>query len=67
MALRDYYSELADRAVKTAAMSAILAIGADQVNAINGVAWYDVAGFAAGGAVLSLLTNLSQRGIFGRE
>lgn len=65
--IRDYYTELVDRAVKSAAQSAILVIGADQVNAINGVDWLTVLGCAAGGAALSLLTNLGQRGIFGRE
>ena len=62
-----YLRDLLDRATKTAAMSALLAVGADQVNAINGVDWYDVGGFALGGALLSVLTNVSQRGLFGRE
>lgn len=64
--LRAYYTELVDRALKTAAQSAILVIGADQFNVIH-VAWPEVAGFAAGGAALSVLTTLAQRGVFGRE
>jgi hypothetical protein len=46
-----------ERAVKTAAQSAILVIAADQVNALT-VAWVEVGGFALGGAVLSLLTSI---------
>jgi hypothetical protein len=63
--LRRYYSDLADRAVRTAAQSALLVLGADQVNVID-VNWLDVAGFAGGGAVLSVLTTLVVGGITGR-
>lgn len=64
--IRDYYTDLADRAVKTAAQAAVLVLGADQVNALN-ADWQLVAGFALGGAVLSALTTLGQRGLTGRE
>lgn len=63
---RDYWTETVDRAAKTAAQSAVLVIGADQVNALD-ADWRLVAGFAAGGAVLSVLTTIGQRGLTGRE
>ncbi len=45
-----------ERACKTAAQAALLVIGADQLNVMT-ADWGTVAGFAAGGAVLSLLTS----------
>lgn len=68
MAVKDYYTELVDRAVKSAAQAAVLSIGVESAQA-DALAfdWKLMAGMAAGGAVLSLLTNLGQRGIFGRE
>ena len=54
----DFWKRAAERAVKTAAQSAILVWGGDQVNAFT-ANWGDVAGFALGGAVLSLLTSLA--------
>lgn len=67
---RAFWVDACERAVKTAAQSAILAIGADQVNAVT-VSWPEVGGFALGGAVLSLLTSLAtdygkSRGILGK-
>ena len=64
--IRRYYTDLADRAVKTAAQSAILVLGADQINALD-ADWQLVGGFALGGAVLSALTTLAHRGLVGRE
>lgn len=64
--MTDYFKDLLDRAVKTAAQSAVLTIGADQVNALE-ADWRLVGGMALGGAALSLLTNLAQRGLFGSE
>ena len=66
--MRDYYRDLADRAVKTAAQAAVLSIGVESadVNAFA-VDWKLMAGMAAGGAVLSLLTNVAERGLFGRS
>lgn len=61
-----YVGDLLDRAVKTAAQSAVLVIGADQVNALD-ADWRTVLGMAAGGFVLSALTTIGQRGIFGRS
>lgn len=53
-----FWKKAAERAAKTAAQAAILVIGADQVNALA-ANWVDVVGFAAGGAVLSLLTSVA--------
>lgn len=49
-----FWRDAAERAMSTAAQSAILVFGADQFDAIN-ADWRTVAGFALGGAVLSLL------------
>ena len=43
-----------ERALSTAAQSAILAIGADKIDAIN-ADWRTVVGFTLGGALLSVL------------
>lgn len=66
--MRKYYTDLVDRAVKTAAQSAVLAIpvGSAQVDAWA-IDFRLMAGMAAGGALLSALTTLGLRGIFGRE
>jgi hypothetical protein len=53
-----FWKRAAERAAKTAGQSAILAIGADQLNALS-ADWATVAGFALGGAVLSVLTSLA--------
>lgn len=68
MSVRDYYTDLVDRAVKTAAQSAVLSIGVESAQ-VNGLAvdWMLMAGMAAGGALLSVLTTLGQRGLFGRS
>ena len=64
--MKAYYTDLVDRAAKSAAQAAVLALGADQLNVLD-ADWKVVGGFALGGAVLSALTNLGQRGLFGRE
>lgn len=46
-----------ERATKTAAQSAILVLGAEQVNVLS-VTWPEVGGFALGGFALSLLTSI---------
>ena len=53
-----------ERAVKTAAQAAILVIGADQFNVFI-LDWVGLAGFAAGGFVLSVLTSVATAGIGG--
>ena len=67
MAIRDYYSELVDRAVKTAAQAAVLSVGVEsaQVDALA-VDFTLMGGMALGGALLSVLTTLAQRGILGK-
>lgn len=66
--IRSYYTDIVDRAVRTAAQAAVLSIGVEtaQVDALS-VDFTLMAGMAAGGALLSVLTTLGQRGIFGRE
>lgn len=66
--IRSYYTDIVDRAVRTAAQAAVLSIGVDtaQTNALS-VDFMLMAGMAAGGALLSVLTTLGQRGLFGRE
>lgn len=61
---RAFWEAAAERAAKTAAQSAILVIGAEQLNAIS-ANWADVGGFALGGAVLSLLTSVASLGAGG--
>lgn len=64
----DTLADIVDRALKTAAQSAVLAIGAEslEVNAFA-VDWSVTAGFALGGAILSILTNVAQRGLLRRN
>lgn len=66
--MRSYYSDLADRATKTAAQAAVLSIGVESadVNAFA-VDFRLMVGMALGGALLSLLTNVAERGLFGRR
>jgi hypothetical protein len=59
-----YLLAVLERAVKTAAQSALLVLGADQIDALN-AQWVDVGGFAAGGFVLSVLTSLATSGFGG--
>ena len=68
MNLSAYYTDLVDRAVKSAAQAAILSVGVESA-ATNALAvdWTLMGGMALGGALLSLLTNVGERGIFGRK
>lgn len=63
--MKRYYTDLADRAARTAAQAALLAIGADQVNVLD-LDPATLLGFAAGGALLSALSTLVVGGITGR-
>ena len=47
-----------ERAIKSAAQSALLVIGADKLDALA-ADWQMVASFAGGGAILSLLTSVA--------
>lgn len=61
-----FWKAIAERAVSTAAQAAVLALGADAVNALS-VDWLDVAGFAAGGFTLSVLKGLAANAITGGD
>ena len=49
--------ETLERAIKTAAQSAILSISADQINVIT-LNWFGILGYSAGGFLLSVLTSI---------
>lgn len=53
-----FWKAATERALKTAAQSAILVVGADQVNVV-GLDFATLGGFAAGGALLSLLSSIA--------
>ena len=53
-----------ERAVKTAGQAALLAVGADQVSAWA-LDYQGVAGFAAGGFLLSVLTSVASARVGG--
>ena len=55
-----FIRETIERAVKTAAQSALLIIGANQIDALS-ADWKAIASFAAGGFVLSVLTSLASK------
>ena len=60
-----FWKSTAERALKSAAQTALVVIGGDQlVNAIS-VDWLDVGGFALGGAALSVLTSLGSGAVGG--
>lgn len=63
--MKKYLLAILERASKTAAQSALLVLGADQVNVIA-VDWADVVGFAGGGFLLSVLTSIATSG-FGSD
>lgn len=58
---RTNFLAIVERATKTAAQSALLVIGADQLNALQ-ADWAEVGSFAAGGFVLSVLTSIASTG-----
>lgn len=53
-----FWKATAERAISTGAQSALLILGADQINVVS-VDWPIVAGFAAGGAALTILKALA--------
>ena len=59
-----FWKGTAERAISTAAQSAILVLGADQINAIN-ADWVTVGGFAAGGFALTVLKCLASNSVAG--
>jgi hypothetical protein len=60
--IRAYVSAIVERAVKSAAQSALLAFGADKIDVLH-ADWQTVLGFAGGGFVLSVLTSLASSGV----
>ncbi|WP_236732129.1 holin [Mycolicibacterium peregrinum] len=57
-----FWKDAAERALKSAAQAATLALGGDVFNAWT-VDWKTAAGIALGGAGLSLLTSIGSAGI----
>ena len=55
---RVFLRDLLERALSTAAQSALLVLGADQIDAIA-ADWSTVAGFAAGGFALAVLKGVA--------
>ena len=53
-----FWRATAERAISTAAQSALLILGADQINVVS-VEWPVVVGFAAGGAALTVIKALA--------
>ena len=58
MLTKYFWFDAAERAIKTAAQSALLILGAEQLNALT-VDWVGLLGYALGGALLSLLSSLA--------
>lgn len=55
---KNFWVDALERAVKTAAQFALVVTGAETVNGF-GIDYVDVAGFAAGGFVISVLTSVA--------
>ena len=53
-----FWKATGERAVSTGAQSALLILGADQINVVE-ADWVVVAGFAAGGAALTVIKALA--------
>ncbi len=58
MRYTDFWYDTAERALKTAAQSALLVLAAEQLDALT-VDWVGLLGYALGGAVLSILTSIA--------
>ncbi len=66
--MNEYHRELIDRVAKTAAQAAVLSVGVESADVdAFAIDWRLMLGMSAGGAVLALLTNVAQRGLFGRR
>lgn len=60
---RAFWFDAGERAIKTAAQAALLVLGQDMLGFDVFLAdWLNLAGFAAGGAVLSILTSVASAG-----
>lgn len=62
-----FWLDALERAVKTAAQSAMLVLGADKLDVVSTewTTWSTVLGFAAGGALLSVLTSVASAPVAG--
>lgn len=58
MKIPSFVTDLVERAVKTAAQTAVTVLGADKLNVLH-VDWETVAGLSGGAALLSVLTSLA--------
>lgn len=59
MFTRIFWTQTVERAVKSAAQAAIIAVGATQAFDLFTLDWANFGGIVAGGAFLSILTSLS--------
>lgn len=58
MKIPPFLADLVERAIKTAAQTAVMFLGADKLNILT-VDWETVAGLSGGSALLSVLTSLA--------
>lgn len=61
-----FWKDATERAVKSAAQAAILAIGGGAVDVLT-LDWLTVGGAAGGGLLLSLLTSIASAGVTRRD
>ncbi len=59
----NYWKEMADRAIKSAAQAVLLGLGLGEGLNAFAVDWKLAAGFALGGAFLSAITTLASAGL----
>jgi len=64
--IRDYYTDLLDRAARTAAQTAAALVVGDGVGILD-VDWAAIGSVAGLAAIASVLTTIGQRGLFNRE
>lgn len=61
-----FWKQALERAIKTAAQTAVLIFGAGQVNVLS-IDWLTLAGLTAGGFALSILTSIASLPIGGKD
>lgn len=67
-AVKEYLLKVLDRAVKSAAQGALLAVGSESLAANAWTFdWSTIGGFAVGGFVLSVVTSLATTGLGRRK
>lgn len=62
---RAFWKATVERAIKTAAQAALLAIGAAEGFDVFDLDWSRLVGFAGGGALLSVLTSIATSAVGG--